>query len=311
MSAARASAVAAVDCGTNSTRLLVAGGDGSTIDRRMRITRLGEGVDRTGRLQGAAIRRTLDVLAEYHEAMAEAGVVRILAVATSAIRDSANAEDFLGPAGEILGAELAVLPGDEEGRLSYRGATADLPSDCGPYLVVDVGGGSTELVTAGSRPGGGIEAMSLDIGCVRVTERFLAADPPTGAQLAEAAAFATQMISVAGDANPAFASARTLVGLAGTVSALTMLALGLEVYDRSAVHHAHLPRAQVRRLLGELASVDVTTRRGRAGMEHDRADVIVGGAIVLLSVMEVLGFDDLTVSEADILDGIVAQLLEG
>jgi exopolyphosphatase/guanosine-5'-triphosphate,3'-diphosphate pyrophosphatase len=179
-----------------------------------------------------------------------------------------------------------------------------------PYLVVDVGGGSTELVTAENSGETSVEAVSLDIGCVRVTERFFSSDPPLPGQLAEARAYARRLVKATTNAHPEFTRARLLVGLAGTVSALTMLSLGLEVYDRAQVHHARLARSEVSRLLDELAAVDLKARRARPGMEHDRADVIVGGAAVLLSVMEVLGSDELIVSESDILDGIVAELLE-
>jgi exopolyphosphatase/guanosine-5'-triphosphate,3'-diphosphate pyrophosphatase len=299
--------VAAVDCGTNSTRLLIARGDGAAMDRRMRITRLGEGVDLSGELQPAAIRRTLDVLEEYQRAISASGVRRTRAVATSAIRDAANARSFLDPAALAMGAELTVLTGPEEGRLSYRGATSELSPGNGPYLVVDVGGGSTELVT-GLRDGS-IEVLSLDVGCVRVTERFLVSDPPTPGQLADARALVSGLMEGARDNHPAFVDAKTLVGLAGTVSALTMLFLGLETYDRAAVHHARLRRTEVERLLEELGIETVERRRARVGMEHDRADVIVGGAIVLLSVLDVFGFDELIVSESDILDGIVGELL--
>ena len=300
--------VAAVDCGTNSTRLLIARGDGATIDRRMRITRLGEGVGLSGRLEPAAIRRTLDVLEEYRRAISETGVRRTRAVATSALRDASNARSFLDPAAASVGTELTVLSGSEEGRLSYRGATSELAPDGGPYLVVDVGGGSTELVTG--LEDGRIEVVSLDVGCVRVTEGFLTADPPTEPQLADARAHVAGLMAQAREGHPAFADAKALVGLAGTVSALTMLSLGLESYDRAAVHHVRLRRAEVGRLLGELGSETVEERRARVGMEHDRADVIVGGAVVLLSAFDVFGFDELIVSESDILDGIVAELLE-
>lgn len=300
--------VAAIDCGTNSTRLLVADSHGRTLDRRMRITRLGEAVDRTGRLQPAAIERTLAVLADYGEAMVAACVGARMAAATSALRDASNAEEFLGRAGELLGTRPRVLAGSEEGGLSYRGATAELPVSAGPYLVVDVGGGSTELVTPAA--GGSIEAISLDIGCVRVTERFLASDPPTPAELAEASRVVTELLSEARAEHPAFGRAAALVGLAGTVSALTMLSLELESYDRSAVHHARLSRDEVARLLEVLASRDVARRRALRGMEHDRADVIVGGAVVLLSVMDTFAFAELIVSESDILDGMVAELLD-
>ncbi|MGP0005168.1 MAG: exopolyphosphatase [Acidimicrobiales bacterium] len=301
--------VAAVDCGTNSTRLLIAGEDGTAMDRRMRITRLGEGVDLSGQLQPAAIRRTLDVLDEYKRAISACGVRRTRAVATSAIRDAVNARSFLDPAALAIGAELTVLTGPEEGRLSYRGATSELSPDEGRYLVVDVGGGSTELVTG--LADGSIQALSLDVGCVRVTERFLVSDPPTLGQLAEARAFVSRLMEGARDNHPAFTDAKKLVGLAGSVSALTMLSLGLETYDRAAVHHARLRRTEVWRLLGELGIETVGQRRARVGMEHDRADVIVGGTIVLLSALDVFGFDELIVSESDILDGVVRELLNG
>jgi exopolyphosphatase/guanosine-5'-triphosphate,3'-diphosphate pyrophosphatase len=300
--------VAAIDCGTNSTRLLIAAGDGATLDRRMRITRLGEAVDHSGRLQPAAIRRTLDVLEEYRRAIAAASVSQVRAVATSALRDAANAPSFLDPAALVIGTELGVLEGIEEGRLSYRGATSELSRDGDPYLVVDVGGGSTELVTALGN--GSIEAVSLDVGCVRVTERFLAGDPPTESQLQAARAHVLGLLEGARSCRAALADAKTLVGLAGTVSALTMLSLGLESYDRAAVHHARLARPEVARLLEEMAVITVEERRARVGMEYDRADVIVGGALVLLTVLEVFGCDELIVSESDILDGIVAELLE-
>ncbi len=304
----RAAPVAAVDCGTNSVRLLIAADDGTTCDRRMRITRLGEGVDRMGELQPAAIERTLAVLAEYGDAMAAAGVGSRMAVATSALRDAANAAAFLDPAAPLLGTRPQVLSGTAEGRLSYRGATSELPASGGPYLVVDVGGGSTELVTA---DGDAVEAVSLDVGCVRVTERFLRSDPPAPAQLAEAAGAVSELLLAVLSEHPAFAGARALVGLAGTVSALATLSLGLESYDRAAVHHTRLARREVAGLFDLLASLDVSGRRALRGMEHDRADVIAGGTLVLLTVMDTFGFPELLVSESDILDGMVAELLAG
>ena len=337
--------VAAVDCGTNSTRLLIARTDGVTVDRRMRITRLGAGVDSSGELQPAAISRTLAVLGEYGGAIAAAGASAVMGVATSAIRDAVNGASFLQPAAEVLGTELRVLSGLVEGQLSYRGATSELPLSLGPYLVVDLGGGSTELVCAS---GGAaieaveaVEAVSLDVGCVRVTERFLGSDPPTRAELEAARSYVAGLVRTAAMEHPAFVAearagagltgegvdvgpsggrafgtprgvhARRLVGLAGTVSTLTMLSLGLESYERRVVHHARLPRGEVSRLARALATEDVATRRSRPGMEHDRADVIVGGAVVLLAIMEMLGYDDLIVSESDILDGMVAELLAG
>lgn len=301
--------VAAVDCGTNSTRLLIAAPDGSTVERRMQITRLGHGVDRTGRLDADAIARTVAVLVNYRGAMDAAGVTRCLAVATSAVRDAGNAEEFLDRAGAVLGAPPQVLSGDAEGRLSYRGATDELDPNLGPYLVVDIGGGSTELVTA--RGGQGttlVEAVSLAVGCVRITERFLRSDPPSPTELAQASAFVRGLL-VEARAAVAFEGAGRMVGLAGTVSALAVLRLGRESYDREAVHHTALGVEDVRRLLRELAAMPVAERRAVRGMERDRADVLVGGAVVLETIMDHMGFDELVVSESDILDGIVAELL--
>ncbi len=301
--------VAAIDCGTNSTRLLIARGDGSTVDRRMRITRLGEGVDRTGSLSPQAMERTRLVLEEYRAAMDTHGVSRVRAIATSAVRDAGNAAGWLAAAAGVIGSEPQVLSGDEEGRLSYRGATSELAAGVDSWVVVDVGGGSTELVTSGA---GGIEAVSLDVGCVRVTERWLLSDPPAPAELAAARQSVADLVRRAAGQHATFlaAGAERLVGLAGTVSALAVLKLGLESYDRTAVHRARLGRADVSRLLDALIRVPVSERRRWRGMERDRADVLAGGALVLDTVMEVLGFAELMVSESDILDGIVAELLE-
>jgi exopolyphosphatase/guanosine-5'-triphosphate,3'-diphosphate pyrophosphatase len=308
------SSVAAVDCGTNSTRLLVARADGSTIERLMQITRLGEGVDRTGRLKTEAINRTMATLVGFRETMRAAGVTAVMATATSAVRDASNAAEFLDQAEEVIGVRPRVLPGDEEGRLSYRGATAELDGEGGPYLVVDIGGGSTELVTTTATTtttaAGGVEAVSLDVGCVRVTERWLASDPPTASELGAARAQIAGLVREAAAEHPAFAAAKGLIGLAGTVSALTRLNLALVTYDRAAIHHASLTLRDIERLTSELAAIRLEARRQLSGMERDRADVLIGGALVLGTVMTELGYDELMASESDILDGIVAGLLD-
>jgi exopolyphosphatase/guanosine-5'-triphosphate,3'-diphosphate pyrophosphatase len=300
-------ALAAVDCGTNSTRLLVADAFGRNLMRRMRITRLGAGVDATGRLDEAAVRRTLAVLEEYRAVMDDLGVDRIRVSATSAVRDSSNAEAFLEPARGILGADLRVLKGTEEGALSYKGATADLDQALGPFLVVDVGGGSTELVTDSE---GGLSAVSLDIGCVRVTERFLLSDPPSAAELRDARRYVTDLVAAARAGHPEWDRARLMVGLAGTVSALARLALGLISYDRDRIHHSRLTLERTQALLDELAALPVAARRELPAMEVERADVLVGGALVLAMVMDTLGHEEFLVSESDILDGMIYSLLE-
>jgi exopolyphosphatase/guanosine-5'-triphosphate,3'-diphosphate pyrophosphatase len=309
--------VAAIDCGTNSTRLLIGAADGTTLERQMIITRLGEGVDRTGRLAPAAIERTLQVLRQYRAAMDASGVVAWLATATSAARDAGNVEEFLEPGAAILGGPIQVLAGEHEGRLSYGGATSALDPAGAPYLVVDVGGGSTELVTpkgTGQRssPSGvlDIDVVSIDVGCVRVTERWLKSDPPTTLEMAVARAQVRDLLQAAG-ARRRFGRARTMVGLAGTVSALTVLDLGLVEYDRQAVHHARLRLGDVEQLIGRMAAVAITGRRQMQGMEQERADVLIGGALVLATIMGELGHSELVVSESDILDGAVAELLAG
>lgn len=303
--------VAAIDCGTNSTRLLIADRTGATLLRRMEITRLGAGVDRTRALDPAAVARTLDVLRSYRADMDRHGVGRVRITATSAARDATNRDDFFGPAAEVVGAAPELLDGEEEGRLSWRGATAELDPATGPWLVADIGGGSTELA-AGPAPGGGpLAVRSLDVGCVRVTERFLHGDPPTAAELSAATAEVERLLDVAVAEAPALAAASGFVGLAGTVAALARLEQGLETYDRDRLHHHILTAAVVEDLLAGLAAEDAATRRRRPGMEEARADVIVGGAIVLAALMRRLHLPTCLTSEADILDGMAMGLLGG
>lgn len=310
--------VAAVDCGTNSTRLLVLAAGGEPIERLMRITRLGAGVDRTGSLDPAAIERTLEVLGEYRAVMDGRGVVRVRAAATSAARDATNADELLEPALAVLGVPLELLAGPEEGQLSYAGATTDLPLHDGPYLVVDLGGGSTELVAGRAStgapvvsPGSPVEpaaVVSLDVGCVRVAERFLKSDPPSAAELGAARALARGLLDEAIARLPALLVPRRMVGLAGTVSAAAAMALELDSHDATRTHHHVLERAVVERLLQRLSALDVASRRQVRGLEPARADVIVGGLVVLGEVMDRLGHDRLVVSERDILDGMAASL---
>lgn len=298
--------VAAIDCGTNSTRLLVADADGRPLERLMRITRLGQGVDRTGRLAEEAIGRTLSVLAEFREVMDERSVVRARATATSAARDAKNADEFAKRVTEVLGIAPEVLPGEEEGRLAYLGATAGLDPGEGPYLVIDVGGGSTELVGGG---GPTLEVVSLEIGCVRATERFFDHDPPLAGELEAARSQVRKLVRGALQARPGLEGGRRLIGLAGTVAALVRLDQGLLEYDRDRVHHAPLRLASVERLLAGLSHEPLERRLSWPGLEPERADVIIGGAVVLAEAMATLGFEVLTASEADLLDGVAAELL--
>lgn len=302
--------VAAVDCGTNSTRLLIVSSAGGLLDREMIVTRLGEGVDSTGSLSGEAIDRTLVALRRYRKAMDRFGVVRVRAVATSATRDAANKAAFFDPAEAILGVRPELLQGSEEGRLSFRGATAELDPSGGPDLVVDLGGGSTELVAGGDDAAESpVAVVSLDIGCVRVTERFLAHDPPQAAEVAAARTFVRGVVDDAREKLPALRVPRRMVGVAGTISTLAALELGLDHYDSAKVHLARLSRDAVEKWLATLAAETSAERSRRGAIERGRVDVIVGGALVLAEVMAAFGFDELVHSEHDILDGIAAELL--
>jgi exopolyphosphatase / guanosine-5'-triphosphate,3'-diphosphate pyrophosphatase len=302
--------VAAVDCGTNSTRLLIASASGETLDREMIITRLGEGVDEQGALSEEAIDRTLAALRQYRNEMDRFGVVRVRACATSATRDAANAAAFFDPAEAVLGVRPELLSGEDEGRLAFLGATSGLDPAGGPDLVVDLGGGSTELVVG--REGAvlaTVATVSLDIGCVRVTERFLHHDPPQPTEIEAARAYVRGVVEDALTKTPGFGEARRMIGVAGTISTLAALELGLDHYDSAKVHLARLTRSAVENWLATLAAETSAERTVRDAIEPGRADVIVAGAAVLSEVMAVLGFAELIHSEHDILDGIAEELL--
>ncbi len=275
----------------------------------MRITRLGEGVDATGELSSDAMDRCLSVLREYRQVMDRMGVVRSRLVATSAARDAGNGDEFLRAAGEAAATTPELLAGTEEARLSMAGALSDLDAAGGPFLMVDIGGGSTELVAGSGADDPDIDAVSLQVGCVRVTERYLLTDPPTPGELAEGEAMVGELLDKAKSAHPRLAAARCLVGLAGTVTTLASLQLGLDEYDRDQVHHAVLSLANVLAWYRTLAAEIREARLDRAGMVPGREDVIVGGAMILAEVMSRFEFDECLVSESDILDGMVASLL--
>ncbi len=300
--------VAAIDCGTNSTRLLVVDAEGRPLERLMRITRLGQGVDREGRLEEGAMQRTIEVLSEFRQVMDRHGVGRARATATAAARAASNTGEFARRVRKVLGVAPQVLEAEEEGRLTYLGATAELDPAEGPYLVIDVGGGSTELV------GGSAAApvvMSLEIGCVRGTERFLEHDPPLASELEALRNHVRELVSGALVARPELGGAARLIGVAGSVAALVRLDQGILVYDRSRVHHARLSLASIERLIVELSAVSLEHRLEWPALEPERADVLIGGAGVLAEAMVTLGFQVLTASESDLLDGIVAELLTG
>jgi exopolyphosphatase/guanosine-5'-triphosphate,3'-diphosphate pyrophosphatase len=335
--------VAAIDCGTNSLRLLVADVDPAAgrltdVDRRMEIVRLGQGVDATGRLAPAALDRTLRVLASYAAIIRDRSADAVRMVATSATRDAANGADFVRGVTGVLGVAPEVLTGDEEARLSFTGAIAEFagagaagqPGGPGPpYLVVDIGGGSTEFVLGGgpdgaqqalagaagparaAGPAGGpVSALSVDIGCVRLTERHLHSDPPAAAEIAAAVTdIDTALIRVA-ETLPVRA-ARTLVGLAGSVTTVAALALGLTRYDAARIHHARISARQVAEQARALLAQTREQRASLAVMHPGRVDVIGGGAMILDEVMRRFGFAEVLVSEHDILDGIAWSLADG
>jgi exopolyphosphatase / guanosine-5'-triphosphate,3'-diphosphate pyrophosphatase len=302
-------AIAAIDCGTNSTRLLVVDAEGRPLERLMRITRLGEGVDATGRLAPEAIARCVAVLTEFRAVMDDHGVGRGRLAATSAARDAANGDEFLSAAGAVTGLVPELLSGIDEGRLSLAGAVGDLDPTEGPFLVLDIGGGSTELIAADGPDDPDLAAVSMQLGCVRVAERFLVSDPPTRPELDAAETEVEAQLTDAIAAHPRFRDAHRLVGLAGTVSTIASLQLGSADYDRDRIHHSVLTVEDVGQWCRRLAAEPAEDRLARPGMVPGREDVIVGGALVLHAVMQRFGFSECLVSESDILDGLIASLL--
>jgi exopolyphosphatase/guanosine-5'-triphosphate,3'-diphosphate pyrophosphatase len=302
--------VAAIDCGTNSIRLLVADVADSWLTdvvREMRVVRLGEGVDRTGRFSDEAVGRTLSALRDYAVRASQLGAERTRMVATSAARDAANREDFLDAAAEVLGVRPEVITGEEEALLSFRGALAGLPEGIGsgsPYLVVDIGGGSTEFVL-GSED---VEAArSIDIGCVRLTERALGTDPPTRTEIATATDLIDEAISLAAQAVP-LTDAATLVAVAGSATTVAAVALQLPEYDAGAIHGTVLSSDQVHATAGRLLAMTRAERAALPVMHPGRVDVIGAGALILSRITELSDAEQVIISEHDILDGIAYSL---
>ncbi|MEU3273557.1 Ppx/GppA phosphatase family protein [Saccharomonospora sp. NPDC006951] len=313
--------VAAIDCGTNSIRLLVAElthrHDGTVdlrdLHREMRVVRLGQGVDATGKLAPEALERTREALAAYTIAARRKGAEKVRMVATSATRDASNRDEFFGMTRDVLGVPAEVISGDEEARLSFTGAVGEQDPDEGPFLVVDVGGGSTELVLGtwdGSRADV-LAARSVDIGCVRITERTLGGDPPAAEQIAAGKALATEVLGEAFAAVDV-SKARTWIGVAGTVTTLSAVAQELPEYDSERTHLSRLARADIDRITAELLAADHERKAANPVIHPGRVDVIGGGALIVQVLAEQLaergGPADLVVSEHDILDGIALSL---
>jgi exopolyphosphatase/guanosine-5'-triphosphate,3'-diphosphate pyrophosphatase len=316
--------VAAIDCGTNSIRLLVAElterHDGTfdlrDLHREMRIVRLGQGVDSTGKLAPEAIERTRVALADYAIAARRKGVEKMRMVATSATRDASNRDEFFAMTRAVLGIEAEVITGDEEARLSVTGAVGEQDPDDGPFLVVDVGGGSTELVLGNwdGQRADVVSAKSVDIGCVRITERTLKSDPPTPQEITAADALAGEVLAGALDVVDV-SKAKTWIGVAGTVTTLSAVAQGLSEYDSERTHLSRLSQADIERLTDELLSVDHATRAANPVIHPGRVDVIGGGSVIVRALARELtargGPSELVISEHDILDGIALSLVAG
>ena len=343
--------VAAVDCGTNSLRLLLADVDPgraelTDVARRMEIVRLGQGVDKTGRLAPEALARTIAVLRDYADVIARSGAQAVRMVATSATRDADNAADFVRLVKEVLGVAPEVLTGAEEAMLSFTGATAELAAggDGGPFLVTDIGGGSTEFVLGsvlprgddppqdppapggthpprpplggtypprpplgGTYPPKSPRAISVNVGCVRMTERHLHGDPPTSQEVAAAIADIDAALDTVAATVPV-RQARTLIGLAGSVTTVAAIAMGLATYDAARIHHARVSAADVHEVTRGLLAQTRAARAAIGVMHPGRVDVIGGGTLVLDRLMERFGFSEILVSEHDILDGMAWSL---
>ncbi len=298
--------VAAIDCGTNSVRLLVSDGDRPLV-RLMRITRLGQGVDATGRLDPEAVERTLAVLREYRAEMDRLGATRVRMAATSASRDASNRDEFFDAAEAILGTRPELLSGEEEAQLSYRGATASLDPTDGPFVVVDIGGGSTEFAVGGTQLEG---AVSVDMGCVRLTEKYLHSDPPLPEELSNALSIVEQHLQDVERVLPGVSAPTRFIGLAGTVTNVAAVEIGLTTYDPEVIHHFVLTHEAAEDVFRTLATERLADRVHNPGLERERADVIVGGCCVLVQLFRTFGFEECLVSESDILDGLVMSLLD-
>ena len=309
--------VAAIDCGTNSIRLLIAErveGRLRDLHREMRIVRLGEGVDATGSFAAEALARTEAALGDYAVLLRDHGVRKLRMVATSATRDAANRDEFFAMTAAVLGAVVPgavaeVITGSEEAELSFNGAVGELDSAAAPFAVVDLGGGSTEVVLGDSD---GVQASySADIGCVRMTERCLHSDPPTAAEVAEARRVVRERLAEALRVVPV-EQARTWVGVAGTFTTIAALAQGMDTYDSEVIHLSRIRFSDMLAVCDQLIGMTREQRAALGPMHEGRVDVIGGGAIVVQELAAALGeragIDELVVSEHDILDGIALSI---
>lgn len=303
--------VAAIDCGTNSIRLLIADvepGTGRLADvvRTMRVVRLGEGIDRTGEFSAGALGRAFTACDEYAGLLAAHGSPPLRFVATSATRDAGNRADFVAGVIARLGVEPDVIAGSEEAELSFLGAVRGLPPDVlrNPVLVVDIGGGSTEFVLGADLPS---HSISVNVGCVRMTERHLRSDPPGAEEISWVEADLAEALAAVSSAVPV-GDARTLVGVAGSVTTVAAMALDLQAYDPAVLHGAVVTREEVEDVTERLLAMTREQRAALPFMHEGRVDVIAGGAMVLRALMRAFGQREVIASETDILDGIAYRL---
>ncbi|HTN79473.1 MAG TPA: Ppx/GppA phosphatase family protein [Acidimicrobiales bacterium] len=299
-----AAPVAVVDCGTNSTRLLVRAGS-VALERRLVTTRLGRDLGRTGRLDEEGVRRTLVALAEYRDLIEAHGARRMRAIATQAVREASDGGEFVARATDVLGFPVDVLAGSEEGRLGYMGATSEFDEALGPFLVLDIGGGSTELSIGTTEFAG---AISFPIGSVRLTEQQLHSDPPAPEELSNAISLVDAHLDDVLREMPAVRDAATLLGTGGTITTVAAVEIGLLEYDRDALHRFVLTRPAAEEVFRTLATERLADRVHNPGLQRDRADIIVGGCCVLLAVMRRLEMKECIVSETDLLDGVADEL---
>ena len=300
--------VAAIDCGTNSIRLLIADIDGTNfreVTRLMEVVRLGQGVDKTGQFHPDAIARTLAAVDIYAAEIAKRGVEKIRFCATSATRDATNRDLFIEGVFERLGIRPEVISGDEEARLSFMGATKDLPASDGPFLVIDIGGGSTEFVFGTES----VEAAkSVNIGCVRMSERHFTGDQPDPGQVASATEDIDEAIAQAAKLVP-ITKAKTLIAVAGTATTVAAAVLDLPEYDRYAIHLSHIPSEKVHQVSQSFIKMDRAQREALGYMHPGRVDVISAGSLVLSRIMRATGATEFVASESDILDGMAWSLV--
>jgi exopolyphosphatase/guanosine-5'-triphosphate,3'-diphosphate pyrophosphatase len=298
--------VAAIDIGTNSTNLLIVDHYGKTLERQVNVTRLGQGVDKTRTLSPDAIDRTIECLTKYRELLDAHGAPRLRVVASSASRDATNRDDFFGRAEQVLGVRPELVSGEEEARLAYRGCTSHVDVDKNGHLIIDIGGGSTELIVGTTQLS---RAHSIDVGAVRMTERHLQHDPPLPEELLNAIGEVQDLFDDVVRANPSITHVRQIIGTAGTIVTIAAVELGQQVFDADELHGFRLTREAIEDVFRTLATEPLIDRIHNPGLPRDRADVIVGGCCVLVALMRTLDADELIVSTNNILDGVCAELL--